>query len=150
MANSNLKQNIDEFKVANNAWFFNYQGTTVMVMKIPNYNYWAGVDGHIYSLKGKNIRRLREGNNGAGYLKVRPSEPNENPKMEYVHCLVANAWLENGEVDHLGNIRDEINHVDGSKSNNKLCNLERCSRYENMRHLRKILKSEDFKQARLN
>lgn len=149
MANSNLKQNIDEFKVHNNAWFFNYQGTEVMVMKIPNYSYWAGVDGHIYSLKGNAVRRLCEGNNGTGYLKVRLSRPNEKPRMEYVHRLIANAWLEKGEVDRLGNTRDEINHLNGNKYNNKLSNLERCSRQENMEHHWKVLKSDDLKQAKL-
>jgi HNH endonuclease len=143
MANTNLKQNINEFKIHNNAWTFNYEGTEVLVMKIPECDYWAGVDGNIYSLKLKKIKRLSPCNSGDGYLKVRLSI---GPKMqaEYVHRLVARAWLEDGGVDHMGNSRIEINHINGDKSNNKLCNLEWCSKSENSQHFRRVLKAKDF------
>lgn len=144
MGNSNLKQNVDEFKVHNNAWFFNYFGKSVMVMKVPKFDYWAGVDGHIYSLKGTKLRRLKARDNGIGYLKVSLSIAPKNSVSKFVHRLVADAWLENGDSDWLGNSRDEINHIDGDKTNNKLCNLERVSRQENVNHHNKVLKSEDF------
>lgn len=53
MGNANLKQTVKEFEVHNNAWFFNIDGIEVFVMKIPGYDYWAGVDGNIYSLRKK-------------------------------------------------------------------------------------------------
>jgi len=143
MGNSNLKQNIDEFKVHNNAWFFHYDGIEVMVMKLPEFDYWAGVDGNIYSIKSGAIKRLKPSDNGIGYLKIRLST-REGMKSQYIHRLIASAWLENGDVDAMGNCRNEINHIDGNKSNNKLCNLERCSKAENAQHLSKVLKSEDF------
>jgi hypothetical protein len=65
-------------------------------------------------------------------------------KSHYIHRLIASAWLENGDVDAMGNCRNEINHIDGIKANNKLCNLERCSKVENAQHLSKVLKAEDF------
>jgi hypothetical protein len=65
-------------------------------------------------------------------------------KSQYVHRLIASAWLENGDVDAMGNFRNEINHINGEKSNNKLCNLERCSKAENAAHLSKVLKADDF------
>lgn len=143
MGNSNLKQNIDEFKVNNNAWFFHYDGIEVMVMKIPEFDYWAGVDGNIYSLKHKKIKRLSPCNSGGGYLKVRLSI-DKKMHAEYVHRLVAKAWLEDGGVDHMNRRRSEINHIDGMKENNKLCNLERVSRQENVSHHNLVLKAKDF------
>lgn len=143
MANVNLKQKIDEFKVHNNAWFFHYDGIEVMVMKLPDFDYWAGVDGNIYSIKSGAIKRLKPSDNGIGYLKIRLSTK-EGMKSQYIHRLVASTWLENGDVDAMGNFRIEINHIDGEKSNNKLCNLERCSKVENAQHLNKVLRAEDF------
>lgn len=143
MGNSNLKQNIDEFRVNNNAWFFHYEGIEVMVMKIPDSDYWAGVDGNIYSLKNKSIKRLSPCNSGGGYLKVRLSI-DKKMHAEYVHRLVAKAWLEDGGVDHINRRRSEINHIDGMKENNKLCNLERVSRQENVSHHNLVLKAEDY------
>lgn len=146
MANTNLKQNINEFKIHNNAWSFNYKGTEVLVMKIPDCDYWAGVDGNIYSMKQKKIRRLSPCNSGDGYLKVRLSiTAGEKMHAEYVHRLVAKAWLEDGGLDYMGNKRIEVNHLDGYKENNKLSNLEWCSKSENAQHLKKVLKAEDFK-----
>lgn len=144
MTNANVKQNIEEFKVNNNAWFFNFEGVEVMTMKIPETEYWAGVDGNIYSLKGKEIKRLSPCSSGNNYLKVRLSIDSKM-NAQYVHRLVARAWLEDGGIDSLGNPRNEINHIDGDKRNNKLCNLEWCSKLENTQHFRTVLKSEDFK-----
>lgn len=149
MGNSNLKQNIDEFKVINNVWFFHYDGIEIMVMKIPNSDYWAGVDGHIYSLKGRKLRRLQSADNRNGYLRVNISLKGER-KNEYVHRLIADAWLEDGGFDCQQNPRHEINHLDGVKGNNKLCNLERCSTKENKRHLNKVLRSLDFEVRRIH
>ncbi|AKD25157.1 hypothetical protein CL55_00008240 [Polynucleobacter duraquae] len=143
MANANLKQNVDEFKVHNNAWFFHYDGIEVMVMKLPDFDYWAGVDGHIYSVKSGAIKRLKPSDNGIGYLKIRLSTKGTT-KSHYIHRLIASAWYENADEDRMGNSRDEINHIDGDKSNNKLCNLERCSKAENAQHLSRVLKAEDF------
>lgn len=143
MSNANLKQSIDEFKVHNNAWFFHYEGIEVMVMKLPDFDYWAGVDGNIYSIKSGVLKRLKPGNNGIGYLKIRLSTKG-GMKSEYIHRLISSAWLEHGDVDAMGKLRNEINHIDGVKSNNKLCNLERCSKAENALHLSKVLKAEDF------
>ena len=143
MANANLKQNVDEFKVHNNAWFFHYDGIEVKVMKLPDFDYWAGVDGNIYSIKSGAIKRLKPSDNGIGYLKIRLSTK-KGMKSQYIHRLIASAWLENGDEDVMGNCRNEINHIDGVKANNKLCNLERCSKVENAQHLSCVLKSDDF------
>ena len=148
MGNSNLKQNIDEFKVNNNAWFFHYDGIEVMMMILPDIDYWAGVDGFIYRIKNGALKRLRLSNNGIGYFKIRLSTK-EGVKSHYIHRLIANAWYEDGDSDSNGNYRNEINHMDGDKTNNKLSNLERCSKVENAQHLSRVLKSQDFISWRL-
>lgn len=52
-----------------------------------------------------------------------------------IHTLVAIAFIENETPD----IRDQINHIDGDKSNNIISNLEWCSRSENTLHAYRVL-----------
>ena len=49
-------------------------------------------------------------------------------KDEYVHRLVAKFFIPNP------NGYSEVNHIDGDKTNNKVENLEWCSRSQNNRH----------------
>jgi hypothetical protein len=58
-----------------------------------------------------------------------------------VHRLVVEAFLHDGGKDRNDKERSQINHIDGTKTNNKLANLERCSPSENMYHLNKVLKT---------
>jgi hypothetical protein len=50
-----------------------------------------------------------------------------------VHRLVALAFLPNTEE------KEQVNHIDGVKSNNSLSNLEWSTRSENMVHSRDVL-----------
>jgi hypothetical protein len=54
---------------------------------------------------------------------------------------VVEAFLHDGGKDRNAKERSQINHINGDKTNNKLANLERCSRSENMHHLNKVLKN---------
>lgn len=53
-------------------------------------------------------------------------------KLNYIHRLVANAFLPNK------NNLEQINHIDGNKLNNNVFNLEWCSRSDNIKHAIKI------------
>lgn len=69
-------------------------------------------------------------------------------KKHLVHRLVANAFLDN----HLN--KEQVNHINGIKNDNKLENLEWCTRSENQLHSIKTglrsAKGEKNSQSKLN
>lgn len=74
---------------------------------------------------------LKEKTNRYGYKFV--SISNELcRKNKSIHRLVAEAFIENP------NDYKEVNHKDGNKSNNKVNNLEWCSRRDNVLHSYKL------------
>ena len=89
--------------------------------------------GRVRSLNFRNkkndIKLLTPLDNGKGYLQVRLSR-----KWHKVHRLVAKAFIPNP------NNYDEINHKDENKSNNKVDNLEWCSRKYNVNYGNRNLK----------
>lgn len=76
-------------------------------------------------------------NNGSGYLVVNLKH-NGKQQMRTVHRLVAEAFIDNPL-----NCSD-INHMDGNKQNNKVDNLEFCTRSFNMLHAVKLGLHTDF------
>lgn len=61
--------------------------------------------------------------NGLGYLFV-----NIYSRAYYVHRLVATAFY--GEIPK----GYEVNHINGCKCDNRVCNLEICTRKQNIKH----------------
>lgn len=81
--------------------------------------------------RGRNLNRkshmLRPGETRCGYLSVVLCD-NTNRRSERVHRLVAEAFLT--KVDG----KNEINHINGDKADNRSDNLEWVDRKENMAH----------------
>lgn len=92
-------------------------------------NYLISVDGKVFNLK--TMKHLKCSINNMGYPSV--CLYNENGgKFFLVHRLMAETFLSKDEF------RKFVNHIDGNKSNNLLCNLEWCTHQENMSHAWKI------------
>lgn len=67
-----------------------------------------------------------------GYFRVSLNNGNKK-KMKYVHRLVCQTFLDNP------NNLPQVNHKNGIKDDNRLENLEWCSRSENIQHRIKVL-----------
>jgi hypothetical protein len=84
-------------------------------------NYLITVEGKVFSLKTMSFLKLS--NRGDGYHTVHLDK-----KFYRVHRIVAETYIPNPEN------KPEVNHMDGNKQNNMLCNLEWMTRSENIQH----------------
>jgi hypothetical protein len=104
---------------------------------IENYeNYQVSNLGRVKRKAGyqsKTERILSSINNGNDYLSFCLCK-NGKAKRFYAHRLVALAFIENKEN------KEEVNHIDGIRTNNKLTNLEWVTRSENHLHRYIVLK----------
>ena len=73
------------------------------------------------------LKILKRHKNNCGYKMVALSK-NNKIKWHFVHRLVAEAFLDNPDN------KPCVNHIDGSKSNNNVDNLEWCTYGENLKH----------------
>lgn len=113
-----------------------------IITNLPN-EIWKDIDdgykvsnyGRILSLAKTTIRGrkydkiLSASKKDNGYYTV-----NINGNNEYVHRLVAKAFIDNP------NNLNEINHKDEDKSNNRADNLEWCTKSYNVKHKSKIVR----------
>lgn len=106
--------------------------------------YEASNHGRIKSLsricpsKGKGVMRYAERIrklqlNRYGYPVFSAQRPKEKPMLKSVHRAVVLAFI--GPIPDKG----EVNHKDGDKTNNRLDNLEICTRRENAMHMIDVL-----------
>lgn len=80
--------------------------------------------------------------NGKGYLRVKI-----DGKLQFVHRLVAQKYIPNP------NNYEQVNHIDGDKTNNSVDNLEWVSNQQNREHAVESglhLQGEDCKWAKLD
>jgi len=73
------------------------------------------------------IRILEQNKNNIGYLRCNLINKRGIRKSQYVHVLIANAFL--GPRNS-----KEVNHLDLDKTNNKLSNLEYTTHRKNIKH----------------
>ena len=90
--------------------------------------YLAGEDGYIYSQKASGLLRLKPYLNVYGYYMV-----SIRRHTYLVHRLIAKAFCPSSDE------KQEVNHKNGIKTDNRPINLEWCSRLENTRHSFRVL-----------
>ncbi len=76
-------------------------------------------------------KMMKDSSNGLGYRYVVLSK-NNNSKNLYIHRLVLKAFVPNPQN------KPQVNHKNGIKDDNKLENLEWCTRSENAKHACKM------------
>ena len=79
-------------------------------------------------------RILKGGRAGSGYRRVILHDGAGSHKSQYIHQLVARAFVKNPHN------KPFVNHKDGDKTNNCVANLEWVTHSENHVHSRKVLK----------
>ena len=99
---------------------------------VKNYEglYFVNEFGDVFSYPKKTrkgIRKLLLNNHKQGYLLVDLCKDGKVKKYS-VHRLVANAFIENIEN------KEQVNHINGNKQDNRLENLEWATRSENQKH----------------
>lgn len=95
--------------------------------QIPGYEglYAVNESGQVYSFRTGRMLTLRPNSNG--YLRADLYKHSKRDQR-LVHRLVAEMFLPNSEG------KKEINHKNGNRADNRLSNLEWCTRSENLKH----------------
>lgn len=65
-----------------------------------------------------------------GYYIVRVGTSSCDNKIPRIHRIVADTFITNPDPEHF----TDVNHIDGDKSNNRVDNLEWCTRSDNLKH----------------
>lgn len=98
------------------------------IKTLAHWQVYANGDKHSYK------ERIRTPGIGpTGYLSIRLGS---RGREAGVHRFVAETFIPRVSG------KNDVNHIDGDKSNNRVDNLEWVNRKENMKHCRKILKKE--------
>lgn len=86
-----------------------------------NPSYLVTLDGKVFSLKYMRFLKTTKRPDGYVYVKI-------GDKTHRIHRLVAQTYIPNPED------KPQVNHIDGNKTNNMLCNLEWMTQSENIQH----------------
>lgn len=96
------------------------------IISLPRYKENRGKFQYV---EPKEICRYVNKKNGYVYVQLWNNATYKNIRL---HKLVAENFIENKEG------KEQINHIDGNKKNNKVNNLEWCTCKENIQHVYKI------------
>lgn len=97
------------------------------VLDFDSKGLWVSNFGNAKNSKGR-MKKISD--NGAGYKKISASEIGGKMKNFYIHRLVAELFI--GETC---DVKVQVNHIDGDKSNNHVDNLEWVCPKENIKHM---------------
>jgi hypothetical protein len=96
------------------------------------------------SIKIINETILSDRDNGKGYRVLELYKDNIR-YFKKIHRLVAEAFVDNPKPDEY----NQVNHIDGNKSNNYYKNLEWCNNQENCKHRNKLYNNKNIENATL-
>ena len=133
-----MRAKIRELNTRINSKIVTFDGSNILVMEHPTYQgYYCDTQGEIYSSKRRIFKKLSQCKQKSGYMKTTLTI---NGKLIscWSHILIADTWLEPSDADKFGNPRNQVNHINCIKSDNRLCNLERNSAKENALHHKNI------------
>jgi hypothetical protein len=106
---------------------------------IPNTNYSICIDGTLINNKTGKVKKFTKDTNG--YMKTQIWTNGEKKNITQ-HRILAEAFIPNPMS------KKEINHKNGNKQDNRIENLEWCSRSENMTHCYRELGKAAFKPTK--
>lgn len=104
----------------------------ILISSLPGYEniegYTISENGDVFSWKSKNKRKLKPYPNTKGYLLV---DLSKTRRAQKVHRLVAMGFIDNP------NGFEQVNHINGIKTDNRASNLEWVNNSLNVRHAHK-------------
>ena len=109
--------------------------------QIDGFNYLVSNTGQIFSNHTNRILKYHISKNGYVYV-VLSKDGHFTTKR--VHRLVAESFIPNP------NNLPQVNHIDGNKSNNAVCNLEWVTAKENAAHFWSVLDNAEHRQHRID